>query len=390
MYVTRPLSMYIRDPSALSLPPPDGPNSGVLVIQDEEDVSTCCFGLCKSNQVANLPFPQNMNLRVQFTKQAGEHRHVSINRVVFIPVMNQPLSSNQYYCIERKGRNTGEAYKNSKEEDKTTCCFFFTCIIDLKPQPLDPQDIYQQFEITRRDWGGFVAKSVAPDGFPPHFLRRKGWRVYTSSPRDFELNEASGLDKTIRACLPDFSFPLSEGSSPPVIVGKWYCPFMFIKDGALKDQMDRSRFHEMTLEQKWERIFTCENNHKTGNAVAVDLVVETEAVAVGGEEILHDEKKVVDGVVWFRGLDIVGGEASVGLSLAIVERMKWEQVRFGWIDGYERKVRVTKLEEFGGIGEWKKFGCYVLIESFVLKRMDGSLVLTCEFRHTQHIRTKWE
>ena len=31
-YVTRPLSM----PSALSLPPLEGPNSGILVIEDEE------------------------------------------------------------------------------------------------------------------------------------------------------------------------------------------------------------------------------------------------------------------------------------------------------------------------------------------------------------------
>jgi hypothetical protein len=32
--------MYKRNPSALSLPPPEGPNSGILIIQDEEAEST--------------------------------------------------------------------------------------------------------------------------------------------------------------------------------------------------------------------------------------------------------------------------------------------------------------------------------------------------------------
>ena len=36
MYVTRPRSMYKKSPSVLSLLPPEGPNCGILVIQDEE------------------------------------------------------------------------------------------------------------------------------------------------------------------------------------------------------------------------------------------------------------------------------------------------------------------------------------------------------------------
>ncbi|XP_050225912.1 uncharacterized protein LOC126675331 [Mercurialis annua] len=363
MYVTRPLSMYIRDPSAISLPPPEGPNSGILVIKDEEAERTRCFGLCTDNRVKEFPFPQNKNLKVEYVQQAGQIQHVHINRVVFIPVLNQPLSSNLYYCIERNGKHKGEAYKNSTEEDMTTCCFC-SRIKDLKPQPLDPQDTYQQLEIIRRKWGSFAAKSLAPDGFPPLFLRRKGWRVVTTK-REFELTEALGLDKTLRNRLPEFTFPLSEQSSKPVTVGKWYCPFMFIKDGSPKDQVDKSRFYEMRLEQKWERVFACENNGKTGNSVNVDVVIETETVG--------------------------GGEGNnVGLSLEIVERMKWEEVRFGWTDLDEKKVRVIKVEEFGGLGEWKKFGLYVLVERFVLKRMDGSLVLAYDFRHIQHIRTKWE
>jgi len=114
MYVTRPLSMYKRNPSALSLPPPEGPNSGILIIQDEEAEPTCCFGLFKSDQVEDLPFPQNKNLKVRYTTSGAGNSNssTSINRVIFIPVLNQPLSSNQYYVIERRGRHKGYVYSH--------------------------------------------------------------------------------------------------------------------------------------------------------------------------------------------------------------------------------------------------------------------------------------
>ncbi|CAK7326469.1 unnamed protein product [Dovyalis caffra] len=391
MYVTRPLSMYLRDPSALSLPPPDGPNSGVLVIQDEEAVPTCCFGLFKSDRVNwGLPFPQNKNLMVRYTQQAGEHQHVHRNSVLFFPVLNQPLSSNQYYVIERKGKHKGEAYINSKEEDMETCCFC-TCISDLKPQPLDPRNIYQQFEIRHRNWGGFAAKSVASDGFPPNFLRRKGWRVFTSTSKEFQLNEAPGLNTALRVSLPDFNFPPSQKCSTPVVIGKWYCPFMFIKEGTvLKDQMKHSTYYEITLEQQWEQIFACENTYNEGNTVGVDVVVELQVVTIDGTEAVHDQRNVVDGVMWFRSISNVIGETNVGLRLEIVERMKWKQERAGWASGGERQVKVKRTEDFDGKGTWKKFRCYVLVERFALKRMDGSLVLKFDFRHTHHIRSKWE
>ena len=55
--------------------------------------------------------------------------------------------------------------------------------------------------------------------------------------------------------------------------------------------------------------------------------------------------------------------------------MKWEQERVGWVGGNDRQVSLKRVEEFEGTGQWSKFGCYVLVERFVLKRMDGSLVL---------------
>ncbi|KAK4357919.1 hypothetical protein RND71_023529 [Anisodus tanguticus] len=64
----------------------------------------------------------------------------------------------------------------------------------------------------------------------------------------------TGLNAELWQQLPEFNFTPSSKSSDVVVVGKWYCPFVFIKDGmVLKEQMKRSMFYEMTLEQRWEQ-----------------------------------------------------------------------------------------------------------------------------------------
>ncbi|XP_059447971.1 uncharacterized protein LOC132179285 isoform X2 [Corylus avellana] len=282
-----------------------------------------------------------------------------------------------------------EAYANSKEEDKGSC-FGFSYVRDVPPKPLDPNDVDQQFEIFRKHWG-FVAKSLSPDGFPPKFLRSKGWNVSTSTPRDFHLGDARGIDNALRDRLPDFNFPLSHKSCQPVVVGKWYSPFMFVREGLLplKDQMRRSMYYEITLEQRWERMFACErDNESPGNGVAVDAVVQREVVSVAGREAA--DVNVVDGVMWFRSFSKKGEEMIAGLSLLVVGRMKWEQERVGWVGGEEKQVTLKRVEEFGGNGGWRNFGFYVLVERFVVKRMDGSLLLTYDFNHNQQSRGKWE
>ncbi|XVF85684.1 hypothetical protein PTKIN_Ptkin17bG0136000 [Pterospermum kingtungense] len=390
MYVTRPLSMYKQNPSALALPPPEGPNSGILVILDEEAEPTCCFGLFKSDKLNDLPFPQNKKIKLRY----GTQDNPSVHDVAFIPVLGQPLSSNRYYALQPRGSHKGEAFTSSSEEDAVTCCFcrYFP---DIEAQPADYRDIdqqfeiciYQQFEICPRSWqGGFVAKSVTPGRVPPGFLRREGWRAYTSTPRNFTLGEAPGLDTALRARLPEFNFSLSHNSSQPVVVGKWYCPFIFIKDGTPRDQMAKSMYYHMTLEQRWEQICACDNNgHNKDNVAVVDVTVEREVVRVDGLEVSQNEREMLDGVMWFRS----SSQVAVGLSGAIVERMKWEEERFGWSGGSETE-RIKRVEEFGRKGVWNKFGCYVLVESFVLRRMDGSLVLTYDFKHTHQIRCRWE
>lgn len=83
----------------------------------------------------------------------------------------------------------------------------------------------------------------------------------------------------------------------------------------------------------------------------------------------------------------------LGVSEAIAEKMKWVMREGGWTHddgGSGREVRVERVEEFKGDRMWKRFGCYVLVESFVMTRLDGSLVLKRDFRHTHRIQCKWE
>ncbi|RYR79788.1 hypothetical protein Ahy_A01g004598 isoform C [Arachis hypogaea] len=373
MYSTRPRSLLKKDINALSkAPSSEGPNSGYLVLQDEAAQSYGFFGLVKDRNINHFPFPQSKNLTVNTDRAEGSTR--DNHEVMFIPVLNQPLSSNRYYVIWRKGKHQGEACTSSSEEDMVTClCCNF--VNDVKPRPLDPFNQYQQFEIIMKS-SGFYAKSVAPDGIPPSFLRTK--------------EEALGLNQLLRSQLPAFDFPLSNDCSGSVVVGNWYCPFMFVKEGMkLKDQMKRYVFYKLTLEQRWQKILSMKNSSVIGNdgndGVLVDVVVETEFAMVGGKEAKWGEGNGVDGVVWFS----VGRGVRVGLSSVIVERMKWEQERGGWLSRNRRHERIIKKKLEGGT-KWENFACYVLVESFVLKRMDGSFVLTYGFRHTHQTMCKWE
>ncbi|KAI3712099.1 hypothetical protein L1987_70648 [Smallanthus sonchifolius] len=399
MYVTRSLSHYKACPEALYDLPPEGPNSGYMVIQDEESETYSCFGLCKNRYLAELPFPQNKILTTRFSSGSSEHRHVSYDEVVFIPVLNQPLSSNRYYAIKPHGSHKGEAFTCSKEEDMAQCCFC-SCIRDVKPKPLDRHDMYQQFEIVPYGTlcngdGRFYAKSLVDDGHPPHFLRRKGWQIYAKTPKNYELREAKGMNDSLRSRLPPLNFPPSTKTSNHVVVGKWYSPFVFIKEGSLSDQVKKSIFYEITMEQRWERVFEHENEHNIeGDVVSVNVACRSEAVFIGESRIeaVWDERNIVEGAIWFTCLGGDNGRnESVGLSLEIVERMRWEEEKVGWVRGGEKRIeRVRREEKFEGIGGWRRFVCYVLIERFVIKRMDGSLVLTYDFGHTHQFKSIFE
>ncbi|XP_052196771.1 uncharacterized protein LOC127804085 [Diospyros lotus] len=395
MYVTRPLSLYRNFPDARSEQPPPDPCSGYLIVTDEEadERDYFCWGLCKKKKISKLPLPQDRILKVV---HLSEHDDPSETKLWFIPVLDQPLSSNRYYAIRASGKYKGYAITCSREDDVAGCCFP-DVVRDLRPKQFNHRDIYQQFEIRRHcKGGGFYAESVAGDGFPPKFLRRKGWELYIST--SLQLREARGLNTRAQMQLPGRNFPAYYKCSPPVVVAKWYCPFVFVKDqlgNVDREEARKSMVYEMTLEQWWEEIYSCENESNGGNTVNASAVVQRESVLVCGVEAVRGYGDVDDdGLVWFR---VEGhgrwparrGEA-LGLSSAVVEKMKWvEETRRGG-GGGEKEVRVQIVEEAASGGAWKKFGCYVLVESFVLRRMDGLVMLSCKFRHVHRTICKWE
>ncbi|CAA7039295.1 unnamed protein product [Microthlaspi erraticum] len=391
MYVTRLLSEYRKNPSELKKPPPEGPNSGVLVIQDEVSLTTCCFGLCYAEFLRGLPFPQNAALAVR--RDGGGHNNI-VHRdpVTFIPVLGLPLSSNRYYTYERRGYYSRESStSDEKEVERVTCCFcirFNHVHVYKKPQP-DPYDIHQQFVITTNSSYSrcyYYAKPVAPNGLLPPFLMRQGLTIEnsTSTLQDFGLvDDAKGLNVELRSKLP--------GLDMNVVVGKWYVPFLFVKEGDIIDQVKISMYYNMTLHQRWEEVFFYENNAHDEDCVevVVDVDLEVEVIHVEGQKV-DIETTIVDakGIVWFKVVDHEGQDKKIGLRSVVVERMESEEEIFGWkkIDG--NRVTVKRFDRFkGGSSSWKSYKCFVLVERFELKRMDESLVLTYEFRHADKLRT---
>ncbi|CAO2169018.1 unnamed protein product [Urochloa humidicola] len=380
MYTTKPLSLFKSHPEASSRPPPEGRNSGYLVVKgpddDGDDGETCCWGTCGGTRVRDLPFPQNRVLTVRYTEHHGENSTTYSDAVVFVPVPDLPLSSNRYYPVIAAGRRRGLVRACSREEDMVPCCFS-RCISDVDPRPFDPADIYQQIEIVPLRRGRFTARAVAPDGFPYFLYRKKCWRVYASKPNDlgFDLGEALGLNAELRsrqlsdatASIHD-AFPPANNTS--VVVGKWYSPFFLVVEGGVapREQMERGAFYEVTLEQRWEPAAV----HGDRAAGASSKVASSRAL-IGGSMEARQEVSAGrgDAYVWFRA---AATGQQVGVCTSVWERMRWEEYRGGWVDEEEDAGKVA--------------GGSVLVERFVVKRLDGSVVVAFDYVHLNKVRGK--
>lgn len=71
----------------------------------------------------------------------------------------------------------------------------------------------------------------------------------------------------------------------------------------LKDQMKLSTFYEMTLEQRWDKIFNCGNVGNNTKMVSVDVLVHREEVFFVGRKAFWEERNVENGVIWFESCD---------------------------------------------------------------------------------------
>lgn len=376
-------------PSALfARPPQEASNSGYIVVSDEEseEMDTFCWGFCKNSRVRRLPFPQDRILKVVHTPQ---HEEPTVSKVWFIPVPGKPLSSNRYYVIKASGYHKGRAYTCSRDEDIETCCYS-SVRVDLKPKPFDHRDIYQQVEIRPYENGSFYAIPVARDGCPPKFLRKRGWEVHIANSFRLHLREAQGLHTASLADVPELDVALFSRRTAAVIIGKWYCPFVFVKERArVEEQMKSSLFYELTLKQWWERIYSCENEGNRSNTVVINACVRRLFVLVSGMEAVREDRDD-DGFIWFRAKARYRKKARAGLSSAVIEKLRWLQESRGWFDGGVEDVRVEGEIEIESENGWRRFGCYVLVESFVLRRMDGSLLINFNFKNTNKIEWKCE
>ncbi|XP_047963498.1 uncharacterized protein LOC125208001 [Salvia hispanica] len=390
MYVTRPRSVYHHFPGALSLQPQaDVAYSGHLVVTDEESeaMDSFCCGIWRNHKINRLPFPSDRVLQVVHSSLQEE---VGVIKAWFVPVLDQPLSSNRYYVIKAKGRRKGQAYTCSREGDVGMCC----CRrprVESKTRPFDHRDRYQQLEIRPFHGGGFCARSVEWDGHPPNFLSKGGWEVYKAPSCRLHLHEGAGLLPTPPLGFPDRDLPLSARRSTPVVVGRWYCPCVMVKDEEMRaaEQMKKCMVYEVSLKQWWEQIHSVENEGGGKEAVVVDARVRRLVCRAIGMEAEKEDGGGADGFVWFRGKGECRRRVGVGLSLSLYEKMRWVQETRGWFDG-EREVRVKGNKEVGSESSWTRFGCYVLVESFVFRRMDGSLLINFNFRNTDKIVCKWE
>lgn len=293
----------------------------------------------------------------------------------------------------------------SREEDKTTCCFC-TCVNDVPPRPFKHDDLYLQVEVqplprTRR----FTAGAVVAGGIPPEYLRRKGWKVSTESSKYDLADDANGVDVPLRRRTPDLGGGGGSTSPSPVVVvvGRWYVPFIFVRVDdderrrVRKDLVRRCMFYRMTLEQSWKQIYSCTRETPAPAQVMVTATVRRSEPRLGGTYPAQEEEVGADGVKWFRPAATTAAAAAVGrralgLNVVVWERMRWELERGGWVAGdeEERIERVERCDVEGLQGQWDKFECYMLVETFVLTRMDGSVALSYQFSHTDKIRTTWE
>ncbi|KAE8664142.1 hypothetical protein F3Y22_tig00112856pilonHSYRG00122 [Hibiscus syriacus] len=338
MYVTRTLSRYRRNPVEVPVAAA-APQSGLMVLRGREAAEKVeVRGFINKGLFKELPLPSNA--------------------VFFTSTLMQL------------------ACQCATEDDESFCCSG-RFIPDMKPKPFDHRDESLQFEICSATRDCFIAKPVVPHGLTPRFLRFR-FRVFVRNERVYDLrDDAKGLNISILSHVPEL------GSGENLIVGKWYTPFVFVKDCSLRVQMETSLFYNVTLERLWEKIYSWENDDgrgRKGDVVALSVEIEREVDFLFGVQVVRGGGCDDEGFVWF-------GSGGVGLSSAVFEGMRWIEELVGWVDGVER---VDKVVEIGGDGGgWRRFECYVLVERFALRRMDGTLVLNCDFRHTHEIRIKW-
>ncbi|GLJ37553.1 hypothetical protein SUGI_0763210 [Cryptomeria japonica] len=278
----------------------------------------------------------------------------------------------------------------STPEDIRPRCFC-QCVNDIPPRFLQPTNPHQHLRITSAE-SGFISQCTASNSYSPAYLRMRTWCVLAKDLRGKQgrLPHVGGENADLRAQLASFEFPVSQRSSPAVIVGEWYCPFIFINEVGTplkspKNQLMKCPFYKMDLEKFWEEIYSTQGRIGEKNDVVVDKILNVEEALLFGKEAI-EEITYDDGSVLFRGVGNQEGKTTgVKLSWPIIARMREDQGRHGSDQG-GKDVRVEK--SFSGIG---KRGRDVRVEkSFSGIGMAGKFAEYCTylFRFAGEVRRK--
>ncbi|KAF2589157.1 hypothetical protein F2Q70_00041745 [Brassica cretica] len=344
MYVTRTLSDYRTNRKA-----PEGRNSGVLIIQDKESKPTCCLGFCYAPGLKGLPFPQNVKLTVKYNITVNSVTTTYRDPVAFIPVLDLMLRSNCYYAIKRSGKHSGESSANATEEDRDRVpfCFCHRHVPEVEPQHSDTYDIYQKFEIypPKSLSRSYFATSAGIGWVPPELLEKKYWTV------EYSTSDDNGLRDDARGLYRHRSkFPTILNTN--VLVGKWYVPFIFVNESNANDHL-KATYYPMSLYQRWEEVYCCENAYKDNREVVVTVQVEPLVVKLEGHETVEDKRgssDIENMVVWFEVAN-----KRLGLKIAVIERMKMEELNFGW-GSDPQETMIERSSRFnGGDSNWKSY-----------------------------------
>ncbi|GLJ27601.1 hypothetical protein SUGI_0541570 [Cryptomeria japonica] len=156
------------------------------------------------------------------------------------------------------------------------------------------------------------------------------------------LAHVGGENTELRAQFPPFDFSLQEKGPLVVIVGEWYCPFIFINELGtrledVKIQLMECPFYKMDLEKFWEEMYSIQG--MTKKDVHVDQTLKVEEGLLFGEVETEDIRDN-EGSVLFKS---VGRQQASGviLSWLIIAKMRADQDTYG-LDQKGRFVRVKK------------------------------------------------
>ncbi|KAK3123391.1 hypothetical protein QOZ80_8AG0629880 [Eleusine coracana subsp. coracana] len=332
MYATRPLSLFKDHPAevAASCTPFEGPGSGYLIVKSpdsddvEDDKMAGCWGTGSDRETPVLHLPFPQDRVLTVL-----YRLDDCEGGFFVAARVQSILRR----VIATGKHKGLVRACSREDDMVTCCFC-RWIKDVEPRPFDPADVYQQMEISKN--------------------------------KIFDVSEAKGLDAALRSSLLADSGCHRLDGFQTTVIGRWYCPFYLVKEDGVAPpaQMNRSMFYEVVLEQRWETVHLHGGSKLATKHVFLDGSIKADQEA----ETAHQHN---DGYVYFRTSE---GQR-LGVCTMLWERMLWEEHRNGWVD------EVDDAGKFSGVES-------VLVEKFMLKRMDGSVAAAFDFLHLNKIRTK--